>query len=75
MKQEITRLRKFLNERQQEIYDLRKNAAIFYKKQKEVQDKIETQLKKQYKDNLTQQIKVLDLQLNKLVVLSKHLYS
>lgn len=53
LKQEVTRLRKFLNERQQEIFDLRKHAAVFYKKQKEAQDKIETQLKRQYKDNLT----------------------
>ena len=53
LKQEVVRLRKFLNERQQEIFDLRKNTVLFYKKQKEAQDNIETQLKKQYKDNLT----------------------
>ena len=35
LKQEVLRLRKFVSERQQEIQDLRKNTAVFFKKQKE----------------------------------------
>jgi len=74
LKQEVVRLRKFVNERQQEIFDLRKNTVLFCKKQKEAQDKLEATLKKQYKDNLSAQMKVLDLQLSKLEQLNKHLY-
>ncbi len=70
LKQEVIRLRKFVSERQQEIQDLRKNTAVFFKKQKEAQVKLETHLRKQYKDNFSAHMKVLELQLSKFVQLS-----
>ena len=50
LKAEIVRLRKFVNERQKEVLEMRRNVAIFYKKAKESQVQKETELRKLFKD-------------------------
>ena len=50
LKAEIVSLRKFANTRQKEVQELRKHAALFYKKAKENQVLKEQELRKLYKD-------------------------
>ena len=70
MKAEIISLRKFANVRQKEVHEMRKNVALFYKKAKESQVSKEQELKKLYKDQVSGQVKILELELHKLQAMS-----
>ena len=71
LKAEIVSLRKFANVRQKEVHEVRKNVALFYKKAKESQLAKEQELRKLYKDQVSGQVKILELELHKLQAMSQ----
>ena len=66
LRNELEKLKRLANERQAQLLDIRQKVSVFYKKGKEHTKKLEEDYKKIHRDNLSAQIKVLDLELTKL---------
>jgi len=55
-----------MNERQNETLEQRRNVAQFYKKCKETSARREDEIKKEFKDNFSKAITVLQVELSRL---------